>query len=86
MLQDESKIEIAKSSDMFINYHCGSDSKARYKMSHFRFAMKAFSVATKVALRTDRTGLLGLQIMVLSEGDTQIYIEYFITPLVDDLD
>lgn len=86
MMQDESKIEIAKSSDMFITYHCGSDSKARYKMSHLRLAMKALAIATKVALRTDRTGLLGLQIMVLSEGDSQIYIEYFITPLIDDDD
>lgn len=86
MLQDESKIEIAKSSDMFITYHCGNESKARYKMSHIRLAMKALTLATKVALRTDRTGLLGLQIMVLSEGDTQIYIEYFITPLFEELD
>lgn len=84
MLQDESKVEIAKSSDMFITYHCSRQSTARYKMTHLRLAMKAFAVATKVALRTDRSGLLGLQIMVLSEGDSQIYIEYFVTPLVDD--
>lgn len=86
MLQDESRVEIAKSSDMFITYHCSCESTARYKMSHIRLAMKAFAVATKVALRTDRTGLLGLQIMVLSEGDSQIYIEYFVTPLVDELE
>lgn len=86
MLQDESKIEIAKSSDMFITYHCGSESKARYKMSHIRLAMKALTLATKVALRTDRTGLLGLQIMVLSEGDSQIYVEYFITPLFEEME
>lgn len=86
MLQDESKIEIAKSSDMFITYYCGSESKARYKMSHIRLAIKALALATKVALRTDQTGLLGLQIMVLSDGDSQIYIEYFITPLIEDME
>lgn len=83
-LEEESHMEIAKSSDMFITYYCSNDTKARYKMSHIRLAMKALSVATKVALRTDSTGLLGLQIMVVSEEDAQIYIEYFITPLIDD--
>lgn len=87
MLQDESTVEIAKSSDMFIAYNCNRmASTARYRMTHVRLAMKALAVATKVALRTDRTGLLGLQIMALSEGEQQIYIEYFITPLVDDLE
>lgn len=87
MLEDESKIEIAKSSDMFIAYHCsGMETTARYRMTHIRLAMKALSVATKVALRTDHTGLLGLQIMALSDGDSQIYIEYFITPLVEELE
>lgn len=82
--QAESKMEIAKSSDMFITYYCRKETKARYKTSHIRMMMKALGLATKVALRTDETGLLGLQIMVLSEGDSQIYIEYFITPLIED--
>lgn len=82
--QAESNIEIAKSSDMFITYYCGRESKARYKMSHIRLMTKALALATKVALRTDSSGLLGLQIMVMSEGDAQIHIEYFVTPLVED--
>lgn len=86
MMQDESKVEIAKSSDMFISYHCSSETTARYRMSHIRLSMKALAVATKVALRTDRTGLLGLQIMALSDGDSQIYIEYFVTPLAEEED
>lgn len=85
-MEEESHMEIAKSSDMFITYYCANDTKARYKMSHLRLAMKALTIATKVALRTDQTGLLGLQIMVVSEEEAQIYIEYFITPLIDDLD
>lgn len=85
-LEEESTMEIARSSDMFITYFCNVESKAQYKMSHIRLAMKALTVATKVALRTDQTGLLGLQIMVFSEGDSQIYIEFFVTPLIDDLE
>lgn len=83
-IHDEAKIQIAKSSNMFISYYCNKESKSRYKMSHIRHTFKALSIATKVALRTDHTGLLGLQIMVLSEGNSQIYIEFFITPLIDD--
>lgn len=82
--QAESNMEIAKSSDMFITYFCRKETKARYKTSHIRMMTKALTLATKVALRTDESGLLGLQIMVLSDGDSQIYIEYFITPLIDD--
>lgn len=85
-MHDEAKVEIAKSSDMFISYHCSKETKARYKMTHIRLALKALAVASKVALRTDRTGLLGLQIMVLSDGDSQIYIEYFVTPLIDEME
>lgn len=86
VIQAESNVEIAKTSDMFITFLCRMASTTKYKMSHIRLAMKALSLATKVALRNDRSGLLGLQIMVMSEGDSQIYIEYFITPLADELD
>ncbi|XP_031623191.1 cell cycle checkpoint protein RAD1 [Contarinia nasturtii] len=86
LMQDESKIEIAKSSDMFVSYYCSRQSRARYKMTHIRLALKAFSIANKICLRTDRTGLLGLQIMVLSDGDSQIYIEYFIAPLIEEFE
>lgn len=82
--QAESNMEIAKSSDMFITYFCRKETRARYKISHIRMMVKALALATKVALRTDESGLLSLQIMVLSEGDSQIYIEYFITPLIEE--
>lgn len=86
VVQAESNVEVAKTSDMFLTFSCRTKTTARYKMSHIRLVMKALALATKVALRNDTKGLLGLQIMVLSEADTQIYLEHFITPLVDDSD
>lgn len=58
--------------------------------AHIRLTMKALALAAKVALRTDTSGLLGMQMMVLSpeEGSgAQIYVEYFVMPLLelDDL-
>lgn len=86
VIQTESNVEVAKTSDMFISFCCRMESTTRYKMSHIRLAIKALSSATKVALRNDKSGLLGLQIVVMTEGDAQIYIEYFITPLLDECD
>lgn len=82
--EGESSLETAKSSEKFITYFCRKETKARYKTTHVRMMLKALALATKVALRTDESGLLSLQIMVLSEGDSQIYIECFITPLIED--
>lgn len=81
--QSESEVEVAHTSDMMIRFSCKTSSSVRYKMSHVRVPMKAMSLATKVAVRTDSSGLLALQMM---EATKQIFIEYFITPLIDDLD
>lgn len=83
IMQTESNVEIARTSDMFVTFLCRTESNTQYKMSHIRLANKALSLASKVALRNDQSGLLGLQIMVLSDGDSQIYIEFFIIPLID---
>lgn len=85
VIQSESNVEIARTSDMFISFECRVASTTKYKMSHIRLTMKALSLANKVAMRNDSTGLLSFQIMVVAEGDAQIYIEYFITPLVDEM-
>lgn len=81
VVQSESEVEVAQTSDMMIRFSCKKNSAAKYKMSHVRVSMKAMALATQVALRTDSSGLLALQMM---EATKKIFIEYFITPLVDD--
>lgn len=85
VIQSESNIEISKTSNTFISFECRETFTTKYKMSHIRLTMKAFSLGSKVAMRNDGTGLLSFQIMVMADGDSQIYIEYFITPLVDEM-
>lgn len=80
----ESNVVVARTSDMIIIFTCKNTTSAKYKMSHIRIPMKAMILASKVALRTDDTGILGMQMMITSEESAQIYIEYFITPLFDD--
>lgn len=87
VVQSESHVEVARSSDMMLLFACRSTGAMRYKMSHIRLTMKALALAAKVALRSDASGLLGMQMMVLSpeEGSNgaQIYVEYFVMPLLD---
>lgn len=83
VVQSKSEVEVARTSDMLIRFSCNKVSVVKYKMSHIRVSMKAMSLATQVAIRTDSSGLLALQMM---EASKQIYIEFFITPLVAELD
>lgn len=89
VVQSEWHVEVARSSDMMLRFVCRCAAAVRYKMSHIRITMKALALAAKVALRTDGSGLLGMQMMVLSEeaSSAQIYVEFFVTPLLstDDL-
>lgn len=82
VVQSESKMEVAKSSEMIINFSCDNECSNKYRMSHIRGVMKSLSLATKVAIRTDSSGLLNLQLMI--GPNSQIYIEFFVTSLVDD--
>lgn len=84
VVQAESNVEVAKTSDMFITFSCQMMSTARYKMSHIRLAMKGLAIAGRVALKTDQTGLLEIQIEVMKEGGASIHLVLFVTPLIDE--
>lgn len=82
VVQSESKMEVSKSSEMIITFSCDNECSNKYRMNHIRGMMKSLLLATKVAIRTDSTGLLNLQLMI--GPSSQILIEFFVTPLVDD--
>lgn len=81
VVQSESIVEVAKTSDMILLFQCTATTLAKYKWTHFRMAMKAIALAMKIALTTDSSGLLALQIMVSGDLDAEIHIEFFISPL-----
>ncbi|KAL5284469.1 RAD1 family protein [Megaselia abdita] len=84
VMQSESDFVIAKSSDMIVRFNCQSETSARYKYSHIRMFQKALALSSKVAIKTDASGLLELHFMMKTEkDDSEMYIQYFITPLVD---
>lgn len=94
----KTQIQIHRQSEVFLRFLCQKETRNQYKMSHIRLAAKALPFAHKVAIQTDSTGLLALQLMILSDrmpsnamtkhdesiATPFIAVEYFITPLTDD--
>lgn len=86
VMQYESNIEVAKTSDMMLMFNCKGHTVTRYKGSHIRLTSKALSASTKVAIKTDSSGILEMHFMIFSSDEAQVYIQFFILPMVDDED
>lgn len=80
-LHSDSVIEIDNTSDMLISFNCTKASTNRYKFAHFRLVMKTLALGSKIALRTNRDGLLGMQVLIETGDSAQMFVEYFIMPL-----
>ncbi|XP_053673622.1 cell cycle checkpoint protein RAD1 [Anopheles nili] len=85
-LHSESCVQITNTSDMLITFNCSVANRNRYKFQHFRLAMRTLALASKVSLRTNTEGLLGLQVMIENSDSSHIFVEYFILPLISDDD
>ncbi|OAD57181.1 Cell cycle checkpoint protein RAD1 [Eufriesea mexicana] len=77
-------IELPHDGELVDNFQCTSKAISSYKLSHIKPAMKALSCANKVSLRTDTCGLLCFQYMVKTEETHICYIEYYISPVIDE--
>lgn len=78
------KVQIEKTSDMIYSFTSKEVTKYRYKWEHIRFMMRALSLGNSVSLRTDKEGLLCIQVIIVNEGPKQVCLEYFIVPLIDE--
>ncbi|EDW59676.2 cell cycle checkpoint protein RAD1 [Drosophila virilis] len=83
VMQAESSVEVAKSSDMIILFNCRETTVARYKCQQIKLTNKAMQVATKVAIKTDASGLLEMHFMMQSDDQEEMYVRFFITPLLE---
>ncbi|TMW52286.1 hypothetical protein DOY81_002619 [Sarcophaga bullata] len=83
VMQSESSVEVAKTSDMILLFNCRETTKARYKATLIRMTQKALGVASKVALKTDLSGLLEMHFMMVDQTQAEIYVIFFVTPLAD---
>lgn len=86
VMQNESNIEVAKTSDMMLMFNCRGHTVTRYRCSHIRLTSKALSASSKVAIKTDSSGILEMHFMIYSSDDAQVYIQFFVLPLIDDVD
>lgn len=82
-LHSESNIEVTSNSDMLISFNSTAKTANRYTFAHFKLIMKTLAFASKIALRTNKDGLLGLQVMIENSDDSNIFVEYFIMPLCE---
>ncbi|XP_023166439.2 cell cycle checkpoint protein RAD1 [Drosophila hydei] len=86
VMQAETSVEVAKSSDMVILFNCRETTVARYKSQQIKLTNKAMQVASKVAIKTDASGLLELHFMMNADDQKEMYVRYFITPLLETED
>lgn len=82
-LGSESCFEITNSSDMLISFHSTETTSNRYQFAHFKLVMRTLALSSKIALRTNKDGLLGLQVMIENSDNSNIFVEYFVVPLCD---
>ena len=85
-LHAQSNIEITNSSDILITFSCTTATKFRYKFHHIKLMMKTLAISSKVAMRTSRDGLLGLQVMIENIENSNLFVEYFIMPTINSDD
>uniref|UniRef100_A0A1A9WJK4 SWIM-type domain-containing protein n=1 Tax=Glossina brevipalpis TaxID=37001 RepID=A0A1A9WJK4_9MUSC len=64
VMQSECSIEVAKTSEMMIFFNCKGTTKARYRNSLIRATQKAMLASSKVAVKTDASGLLEMHFMM----------------------
>ncbi|XP_053948852.1 cell cycle checkpoint protein RAD1 [Anastrepha obliqua] len=83
VMKTETFVEVAKTSDMMMLFNCRETTSACYRNSEMRLTHKALAAATKVAIKTDLSGLLEMHFMMQSEEQTEVYVQFYIMPLAD---
>ncbi|XP_016838743.1 cell cycle checkpoint protein RAD1 [Nasonia vitripennis] len=82
----EVQVELPHNTEMIETFQCNKEAKSKYLLPHIKPAMKAMSCSNKVSLRTNEAGLLCFQYMLKTDEGVNCFIEYYISPLVDDDD
>ncbi|XP_022214838.2 cell cycle checkpoint protein RAD1 [Drosophila obscura] len=86
IMQAVMSVEVAKTSTMMMMFNCRQTVVARYKSQQIRLANKAMQAATKVAIKTNSIGLLELHLVMQGEGQEEIFVQFYIIPLLNSVD
>lgn len=78
------QITISPDCDMVTSFQCTRETKFRYQYSQIKPILKPLAASTKVSIKTDINGLLGLQFMIHTEDKQLCYVQFFCTPLVEE--
>ncbi|XP_050308764.1 cell cycle checkpoint protein RAD1-like isoform X2 [Anthonomus grandis grandis] len=77
-LSGESEVSLNKNSECVHSYLCKEKTDFTYAFSNIRHIIKVLNYASRVAISTGNSGLLGLQLIITSD-DNQMYVEYYVT-------
>ncbi|XP_034667161.1 cell cycle checkpoint protein RAD1 [Drosophila subobscura] len=86
VLQAVFSVEVAKTSSMMMMFNCRQTVTARYKSQQIRLTNKAMQAATKVAIKTNSIGLLELHLVIQGEGQEEIFVQFYVIPLLNSVD
>lgn len=59
-------------------YQCEKEASSTYSFSNIRHILKVMHYADKVSISIGESGLLGFQLVILSD-EKQMYVEYYVT-------
>ncbi|XP_012063913.1 PREDICTED: cell cycle checkpoint protein RAD1-like [Atta cephalotes] len=79
-------IDLPHDNDLIDTFQCTTTITSKIKLEYIKLAMKALSCASKVSLRTNNAGLLCFQYMIKTENGNTCYMEYYISPLIGNLE
>ncbi|KAL7300557.1 cell cycle checkpoint protein RAD1 [Trichogramma pretiosum] len=85
-LAGECHVQMPHNTEMIETFQCKKEAKSKYLLPHIKPAMKAMLCSNKVSLRTNESGLLCFQYMIKTDDGVNCFIEYYISPLINDDD
>lgn len=84
-----SAVDLARGRDLMETFTVRSRWSHSFKFDLVKNSTEAMRIATKVSLRGDAQGVLNLQLMVVTEGDKQSFLDFRFVPFIrqdDDYD
>ncbi|KAJ3146579.1 ssDNA endodeoxyribonuclease [Geranomyces michiganensis] len=85
-LAGDTQMDYPKDTDVVESFHCMRTSTNNYKYSLLQPCLRALALSTKSNIRINETGFLSIQFMIpINENDIS-FVEYLVSPLVDEDD
>ncbi|KAF4124950.1 cell cycle checkpoint protein [Geosmithia morbida] len=77
-----SAVDFARGRDLMETFNVNEKWSHSFKFDLIRNSTEAMRIATKISLRGDRQGVLNLQLMVVTEGEKQSFLDFRFVPFI----